>query len=308
VAVSARVRSARYSPAVIVHLNGQLVRAEEARISPFDRGFTFGDGVYEGLRAVGGVVAGLSAHVERMRAGLAECRIDGFDPGDLGELSAPLLETNGLRDAFLYWQVTRGCPLMRGAGTAELRARAPKRGALSPTVFGIATSLPPIAEYRTPRTKSAAIRPDTRWLRGHVKSISLMGGVLAAYEALEEGAEEPILERDGFVTEGVATNVLVCAGGRVATPPVSGGLILGGVTRRILLEAVPSIEVRPVSVAELERADEIMLVGTATMVASVTMLDGRPVGSGAPGPVATKLLRDLVGALDRDTSPSSLRV
>ncbi len=281
--------------------------AAEAKVSPFDRAFMFGDGVYEGLRAVGGVVAGLGAHEERMAAGLAESRIDGFDPASLGEIAGGLLHANGLKDAFIYVQASRGAPRLDGAGTAELRARAPRRGALTPTVFGFASALPAVSTYTVPKPRSAAVRPDTRWLRGHIKAISLMGGVLAAYEAIEAGAEEPILERDGFLTEGVATNVLVNLGGEVVTPPVAGGTILSGVTRRLLLEAEPSIRVRPVSVEELRRADEVMLLGTATMVVSIVELDGAPVGAGAPGPVASRLLRRLVEALEQDVASAGVR-
>lgn len=276
-------------------------------MSPFDRAFMFGDGVYEGLRAVGGVVAGLGPHAERMRAGLSEARIDGFDPERLGELSAALLRANGLADAFLYWQVSRGCAPVQGAGTAELRARAPRSGALRPTVFGFATPLPAVSTYRTPRARTARVCEDTRWLRGHLKSISLMGGVIAAYEAQEDGADEPILVRDGLVTEGVATNVLVASGGRVSTPPIGQGRILAGVTRRLLLESGSGIVERPIGLEELRRADEVMLIGTATMVASVVRLDGRPVGGGEPGPQATRLLRLLVESLERDAAPSPSR-
>ena len=217
-------------------------------------------------------------------------------------MSIGLLEANKLADAFVYWQVTRGTPRVTGATALELRARAPKSGALRATVVGYATALPPLSEYVEPRTRSAFVRQDDRWHRGHVKAISLMGGVLAAYEAHEAGAEEPILIRDGVVTEGVATNVLAVIDGEVRTPPVGGGRLLEGVTRRLLLEAEPGIRVAPISENELRRASELMLVGSATMLVSVTTLDGRPVGDGRPGPESRRLLAALVGAIERDVA------
>ena len=121
---------------MIVHLNGSLLDADAARISPFDRGFLFGDGVYEGLRASRSHIIGLPEHVDRLRDGLAETRIAGFDPESLGPISHALLDANGLADAFIYWQITRGVPLPG----QPLRQRVP--GAGPPTVFGYAAPLP----------------------------------------------------------------------------------------------------------------------------------------------------------------------
>ena len=283
---------------MIVHLNGRLLPAAAAAVSPFDRGFLFGDGVYEGLRSFGARVVGLRAHEERMASGLAECRIEGFDAATLGPLTGELLEANGLRDAFIYWQVTRGGPRTFD-DPAALRTRVPAVD-VPPTVFGFATPLPPLSACAEPAMKSASVRPDTRWLRGHIKSISLIGGVLAALEAAEEGADDAILVRDGLVSEGVATNVVIASRGRLATPRTDAPPILHGVTRRLLLAAEPAIEARDVTLAELRAADEIMLVGTSTMVASITRLDGAAVGDGRVGPGARRLLRSLVAAIRSD--------
>lgn len=290
---------------VLVHLNGQLVPAERAAVSAFDRGFLFGDGVYEGIRAFGArIFAGL-LHVQRMRAGLAETRIEGFDPAALLPLSLELLRANGLHDASIYWQVTRGAPRdVTDAGA--LRNRIPGRSSgYAPTVFGYGAPMPPVSAYLEPKAKRVAVRPDTRWLRGHVKSISQMGGVLAAYEADEDGAEDAILLRDGLVTEGIATNVFVSIGGEIVTPPEGGGLILPGVTRRILLDADPTIRVGEVTERDLRRADEVMLAGTFTMVAAATTLDGLPVGDGRVGPAARRLLKTLTGAVERELEGSA---
>lgn len=288
-----------------VHLNGALVDAHAARISPLDRGFVFGDGVYEGLRACEGAILGLRAHVERMREGLRESRIVGFDPESLGPRSIELLRANNLRDAFVYWQVSRGAPDPSTADPAQWRERTPAPGSLQPTVFAYCHALPPLEAYTEPLTRRVAVLPDLRWQRGHVKAISLMGGVLGAYDARERGCDDAVFVRDGFVTEGVATNVVVQTDSGLATPGVERGLILGGVTRRMLLGADPSIAVRPVREDELRRAKEVMLVGTSTMLVSVTHLDGAPVGDGGVGPVAHRLLRALVDAARRDIAASA---
>jgi D-alanine transaminase len=285
--------------AVIVHLNGNLVRRGDARIDPFDRGFLFGDGVYEGLRAVawddGGTrIVGIGRHIERMRKGLAAARI-AWDPSRLHELSIELVKANGLADAFVYWQVTRGTP---GPGQA-VRSRVPTKE-MTPTVFGYCTPQPSlrVLDEGVP-TKSAVVVEDKRWLMGHLKSISLMGNVMASMDADAAGAEDAIFVRDGLVAEGLATNVIVVdGGGRIATPSLAGVPILAGVTRAILLEESPDVEERVVlREQELRGASEVILTGTTTMVTSVVKLDGRVVGDGRAGPVAKRLLGVLVGAI-----------
>ncbi len=293
---------------LIVHLNGELLPRERARVSVFDRGFVFGDGVYEGLRAVprdpgrgeagvgcggqGVRIVGLRLHEDRLREGLAEARIE-WDVSQLGPACERLLEANGLRDAFVYWQVTRGAP----EGDMPPRQRVPSRG-MRPTVLGFCTPQPPLESFAAPAAKSAATVRDIRWDLGRLKSISLMGNVWCAMRADEAGAEDAILLRggeDGLVGEGLATNVvIVTREGEVCTPSLDSVPILAGVTRAILLRQRPEIRQRAVRGGELRDAREVVLVGTTTMVASVTRLDGRTVGDGRPGPVARSLLATLV--------------
>ncbi|MEC9374229.1 MAG: aminotransferase class IV [Planctomycetota bacterium] len=287
---------------MIVHLNGELVDAAEAHVSVFDRGFLFGDGVYEGLRATEGHIIGLALHVERMRAGLEEVRIRGFDPESIGSMSAALLDANVLGDAFVYWQVTRGAP----EPGAPVRQRIP--GEARTTVFGYAAPLPALDQCRTPAIRTASLQPDLRWLRGRVKATSLLGSVLAAIEADEAGCEDAIMHRDGVISEATAANVLISAGEEIATPELDGPPILDGVTRRLLLKEAPEIVVRPITVDELRGADEVMLCGTTTLVTSVTSLDGRPIGRfGAerwPGPVSQRMLDALLTAIERERKES----
>lgn len=272
---------------MLVFLNGSLVPAEQATVSAFDRGFVFGDGVYEGLRAFAGRIRALDDHVARLAGGLREIRL-AWDATQLRQIVPVLLGANQLDDAFIYLQVTRGTP---GSGQAR-RARVPD-GPMPPTVFAFCVPAPTLERSLEPAGKTAMTVEDFRWQRGHIKSISLGANVMAALMADEHHEDDVIFVRDGLVGEGTATNVVVSLDGRLVTPALDSVSILSGVTRALALSGRSGIEVRPVTVAELRRADEVMLVGTLTMVASVVRLDGAPVGDGRVGPAA----RDLAQAL-----------
>lgn len=287
---------------VLIYLNGEIVSREAARVDPFDRGFLFGDGVYEGLRAFAGRVVGMSGHIERLASGLAAARIP-WDASQLRPVCERVLAANAHSDAFIYFQATRGAP---GPGE-PVRARV-LTGAVKPTIFAYASPTPPLSAYARPPEKAAITTPDTRWLRGHVKSISLMGGVLAAIEASEAHADDAILIRtmtggEKLAAEGTSANLFAVvdrpgAHPEIITPPLDGAPILAGITRDILLRGAASrgidISVRNLHEHELLAAREIMLCGTLTMVTSITRLNGRAVGDGAPGPHATRLLRVLI--------------
>lgn len=288
---------------MLIHLNGQLVSRDQARVDPFDRGFLFGDGLYEGLRAFDGHVVGMARHVERLRSGLAEARI-AWDAEALLGLTRELLDANSLRDAFIYWQVTRGVP----AAGEPLRARVPS-GAVRPTVFGYCLLAPALSAYSEPPTKTAITTRDMRWLRGRVKSISLLGNVIASIEADDAGADDAVLVRDGLVAEGSSANLVAVVpdgdeGWEVVTPSLESAPMLAGVTRDLLLAAnkdagsrgVVIVE-RALTTTELRRASEVMLLGTLTMVTSITKIDGRKVGDGSAGPVARSLLKSLVAVI-----------
>ncbi|MCA9292362.1 MAG: aminotransferase class IV [Phycisphaerales bacterium] len=284
---------------MIVHLNGKLLDARDAKISPFDRGFLFGDGLYEGIRATHGHAVALPQHIERMNNALREIGLSGFDARSLEPLTTELLRANNLAEAFVYWQVTRGTP----APQQGPRDRVPPNN-LAPTVFGFVESVPAVESYTAPRAIKAVLLPDVRWSLGHIKAITLLGSVLASQEAQQHGADDAILFRDGpngaCITEGSATNVIASIDGQLVTPGLRDASILPGVTRRLLIEAMPEIRQRPLSVAELRSADEIMLAGTRTMVASVVQLDGKPVGAGRPGPKSHALLEALCARLLAD--------
>jgi D-alanine transaminase len=291
---------------MLVHLNGQLIPRDQARISVFDRGFLFGDGIYEGLRAFGGKVVGLPGHIARMNNGLREARIP-WDAAQLAPLTRQLLEANRLADAFIYWHVTRGTP----NPSDPVRSRKPASD-LPPTVFGFCTPTPPIEQYLPPNPppqKTAVVMEDTRWLRGHIKAISLIGSVLNTLESSEAGADDAVLVRNGLLAETTSANLIIATPGpnsrtAIATPSLSSVPILAGVTRDLLLaEAARQgvvIEDRRVLASELETASEVIAVGTLTMVTSITRLSGRSLCGDAPGPVATRLLSLLVNAIGRE--------
>lgn len=296
---------------MLVHLNGQLVEHDRAAVSPFDRGFLFGDALYEGLRsfhderAGRARVIGLRRHIARMAAGLREARI-AWDAKQLGPLTDQLLAANGLHEAFIYWQVSRGTPRL---GAGPVRARVPA-DIERPTVFGYCTPLPPMSDR--PALKRASLQPDVRWLRGTLKTTSLIGNIMAA-SAAHAGcaADEAILVRrvgeHDVVTEGTYTNVALALpdaaslgpvpGLRLVTPALTSAPLLAGVTRDILLSCGCGLSEARVTRADLDRASEVLLIGTTTMVTTVTHIDGRPTRMPEPGPAAIHLLAALLRAI-----------
>jgi D-alanine transaminase len=294
---------------MLVHLNSQLLPLQQAHVSPLDRGFLFGDGIYEGLRAFGGRVVAIDLHIKRMQAGLDAARIP-WDVAQLTRTTTDLLAANNLKDAFIYWQVTRGAP---APGQPPRTRRL--EGKITPTVFGYCNPTPALSAYEPPNpppAKTMATIQDPRWLRGQVKSISLLGSVLAALEADEAGSEDALLVRDGLVAETTSANVILALPRRdgtteLVTPSLTGVPILAGVTRDLLIAAAtrhgPKITERAVHQEELAEATEIMACGTLTMVTSIVKLDGRRIGDGTPGPTAHKLLATLLDEI-RAKAPS----
>lgn len=287
---------------MLVHLNGRVIPLSDARISPLDRGFIFGDALYEGLRAFGGRIVGAGLHARRLAEGLKEIRL-GWDTSRLETMSLELIAANGLKDAFIYWQVSRGTP----SPGQPVRSRLLK-GEVRPTVFGYCSPTPSLEACRgTIPTKSAITVADTRWKKCHVKTTSLLGAILASIEADEAGVDDSIFVADGRVSEATSANLFaaVPAGGSVeiVTPALDSAPMLAGVTREVVLEAARrrgvAISERPVSAEELARAAEVMLCGTLTMITAVTRLDGRELGG--PGPAARRLHELLIDAIASGT-------
>jgi D-alanine transaminase len=295
----ARAREERIP--VLIHLNGSLVDEADARVSVLDRGFLFGDGVYELVRFFAGHGVGMDAHVARLAKSLALARIEGFDAGDVPALCAELLAANALEDAVVYLQVTRGA--------GPTRAHVPQER-LRPTVMAMASAAEPLSSLVAPQEIAAITAEDLRWRRCEIKTLSLMGNILHLLDAGDAGAQEAILHRGGIVGEGAYSNVAIVSGGVLATPPVDAEPpILHGTARIDLLDAaraagVPA-EVRVITVDELRRADEILITSSRRLASSVVTLDGRAIGCGHAGPVARTLFAAMREAIAQRRVPAS---
>lgn len=269
-----------------VWLNGRVVPLEQAHISPFDRGFLFGDGIYELVRFFDGVGMCMPAHLRRLERSLRLTRIEGFTAADAEAAMRAVMQAEGLRDAAVYLQVTRGAPPMR--------SHLPPTG-VRPTSFAYAVPCGDLDSLRAPGTIAVSVQPDQRWQRCEIKSISLMGAVLPMLEAASQQAEEAVLVRDGVLSEGASSNILIVKHGTLATPPVDDEpSILHGTVREAALQAARAmglqVQERRVNVQELRSADEVLVASSRRILVSVTRLDGATFGGGAPGPVACRLL------------------
>lgn len=269
-----------------VYLNGQFVPKGEARISVEDRGFIFGDGIYEVVRVIEGRIFAWDAHASRMADGLAGLRIDatGADSATLRGVCERLVRENGLTsgEATVYLQVSRG---------AATRVHHFPPAGTPTTVYASAAAFKPNFAMRENGAKGITFA-DIRWARCDLKTVNLLGPVLARQAAAEAGAYEAIFHRDGMVTEGAATNAFMVIGGVLRTYPLSH-YILPGITRAVLVELARELgiplEERPVSLRELPHVDELFVCGTTTDVQPIVELDGKPVKDGRPGPVTARL-------------------
>jgi len=269
-----------------VYLNGEYLPHDRAVISVDDRGFVFGDGIYEGIRAIEGRIFEWQAHADRMVDGLTGIRIEfGADRvAALHGVCERLLRDNQLTtgDAFLYLQVTRG---------SAPRAHGFPPPGTPPNVYVSATRLGRRVDQQQSGVK-AVTYPDLRWARCDWKTINLLGSVLARQAAIDAGAFEAVMLRDGVVTEGASSTIFGVVDGVLRTHPL-GHRILPSVTRKVVMALIAEhrlpVEERAITEAELRRADELFLCGTANNITPIVSLDGRPVGTGAPGPLTARL-------------------
>jgi len=275
-------------PLPICYLNGEYLRLEDARVSPFDRGFLFGDGAYEVMPVYAGRPFRLAAHSARLTRSLAAIRMeDPHTPEQWRGIIATLLEKNGSCDQSLYWQVTRGAE--RGRNQAPL----PK---LARTVFVFGTPLAlPSADVRE-RGLACVSAADIRWTRCDIKATALLANILLRELATAKDAAETILLRDGNLTEGSSSAVHVVINGELRSPELSQA-ILPGTTRSVVEELAARVGVAhratPVSEAQLRAADEIWISSALREILPVTSLDGAAVGAGRPGPLWRRLYNEL---------------
>ena len=281
---------------MIVYLNGSFLPKEQALVPVEDRGFVFGDGVYEVWRIVNGQLFEADRHLARLTRGLGELRIAPpaeSESARIQEIADRLITENGLADGegTLYLEITRG--------VAPRAHHFPPAGTV-PTVFAMARPFVPPEELRAKGVTAVTV-PDIRWLRCDIKSIQLLPNVMAKQAASERGAFEAILVRDGVVTEGSHANVVGVIGGEIRTHPTNN-LILPGITRAVVLELARSVGIpvreEPFLASEISRLDELFIAGTTADVMPIVRVDDQIIGGGVPGPIARRLQRELRAHID----------
>ena len=266
-----------------VYLNGQFLPLEDAKVSVLDRGFIYGDGVYELVPVYGRKPYRLPQHLARLQRSLDGIRLaNPHTDAEWEAIIAGLIGRMTFADQGVYLQVTRG---------AAKRDHAFPTG-VAPTVFMMSNPLVLPSREQVERGVAVVTAVDERWLHCDLKTISLLGNVLARQLAVDAGATETVLFRNGYLTEASASNVLLVRGGVIVAPP-KDNQILPGITYDVAFELAREgglpIEVRPVPKDEALAADEMWLSSSTKEVLAVTALDGRPFAGGKPGPVFRKV-------------------
>ncbi len=267
----------------IVYLNGKFMPIEEAHVPVLDRGFIFGDGVYEVIPVYSKHPFRLAEHLRRLQYSLDKIRIDNpMNDAEWTRLIGEIIQRNAGEDQSVYLQVTRG---------VAKRDHAFPKG-VKPTVFMMSNPLVTPAPALVESGVACVTAQDYRWLNCDIKSVSLLGNCLLRQLSVDAGAAETILFRDRQLTEASASNVFVVRDGVLLTPP-KDNLVLPGITYDVVLEIARArefqVEVRAVSEAEVRGADEIWVTSSTKEVLAVTTLDGKPVGDGRPGPLFRRM-------------------
>jgi len=263
----------------IVFLNGEFENAEQAKVSVFDRGFLLGDGVYEVIPAYSGALFRIEEHLDRLQQSLDAIRLTNpYSHSQWQGILNDLVKQNNHTDASVYLQVTRGVAIRDHAFPSDVR----------PTVFAMVNKITPLSADYYENGVAAITLDDNRWSRCNIKAISLLPNVLLRQQAVDQGVAEAILIRDGFVTEGAASNAFAVINGVVTTPPKNEHL-LPGITRDLVMEmakqhGIPNAESQ-ISLAQLQSADEVWLTSSTKEILPVTQLDKKSVGSGKPGDI-----------------------
>ncbi len=273
----------------MIYLNGDWMPIEQAKIPVLDRGFIFGDGVYEVIPCYSGHPFRLREHLRRLQSSLEAVRIDNPCSAERwDQLVREIVAKNPGEDQYVYLQVTRG---------VAPRDHAFPKGA-KPTIFMMSNPLTTPAQGERDRGVTAVTVADNRWLRCDIKSVSLLANCLLRQAAVDQGAVESVLLRDGMLTEGSASNIFVVRNDVILTPPKTN-FILPGITYDVVIELAQAnrlpLEIRQVSEAEVRSADELWLTSSTKEVLPITTLDGKPVGhgdrAGKPGPMAARMYR-----------------
>ncbi|MGY6633337.1 MAG: D-amino-acid transaminase [Alkalilacustris sp.] len=266
-----------------VYVNGEYLPEEEARVSIFDRGFLFADGVYEVTSVLDGKLVDFDGHAKRLERSLGELEMDNPITRDaLLEVHRELVKRNGITEGMVYLQITRGA--------ADRDFAFPE--AATPTIVLFTQSVP-LIEKPTAKTGIKIVSiPDLRWGRRDIKTVQLLYPSMGKMAAKKAGADDAWMVQDDFVTEGTSNNAWIVSGNRIVTRHL-GTEILHGITRAAVLrmarEAQMTVEERPFSLAEAKAADEAFITSASAFVMPVVEIDGQPVGQGAPGPLSKRL-------------------
>lgn len=268
-----------------VYLNGQFMPIEEARVPVLDRGFIFGDGVYEVIPVYSRRAFRLPEHLKRLQHSLDGIRLQNpHHDEEWTRLIAELIARNDGEDQYLYLHITRG---------VARRDHAFPSPPVAPTVFMMSSPLPTPPAALLQNGVGAVTAQDNRWLRCDIKAIALLPNVLLRQKAVDAGCAETILIRDdAFMTEGAASNIFVVKNGTLLAPP-KDNLMLPGITYDVVLEIaaannIPN-QVRRITKQEVFGADELLLTSSTREVLAITRLDGKPVGDGKPGAMFARL-------------------
>lgn len=270
---------------ITAYVNGQYVPLAEARVSPMDRGFLFGDGAYEVIPVYSRRAFRIDEHVARLANTLAAMRL--ANPHGAEEWKAiigEIVARNPWDDQSVYLQVTRGADTKRNHAFPGPE--------VAPTVFLMSEPLVTPTAEQLATGVSAASAADIRWLRCDLKTVSMLANCLLRQHAIDKGCAETVLFRDSFLTEGAASSIFVCKDGVLLVPPKSH-LMLPGITYDVVLELARrhgmAHEVREVLEAEVRSADELWMTSSTKEVLPITSLDGQPVGTGQPGPMGRQM-------------------
>ncbi len=268
-----------------VFLNGRFLPLAEAGISPLDRGFLYGDGVYEVIPVYSRRTFRIDEHLKRLQATLDGIQLTNpLTSAAWKTVILKLVESAPWEDQSIYLQVTRGAD--------DKRDHAFPPTSVTPTAFAFASPLVTTSAEVRAKGVAAITVPDLRWSRCDLKVVSLLANVLARQQAVEQGCAEALLIRDGLMKEGAASNIFIVKDGVLIAPPKTH-LMLPGITYDVILELAETHwqahEVREISEAELRAADEVWMTSSTKEILAITRLDGQPVGTGQPGPYGEQM-------------------
>ena len=278
-----------------VFVNGEYLPEEQAKVSIFDRGFVFGDGIYEVVPVIGGKMVDKAPFLERLKRSLGELRIDmPMSEDEFVAMHEKLIELNGIDEGGVYSQITRG--------VADRDFAFPAPGT-KPSVAAF-TMKKPLLDNANARTGVKVVTvDDIRWKRRDIKSIALLGQVMAKQAAVEKGAFEGWMVEDGYVTEGTSSTAYIVKDGTIITRPLSNE-ILPGIRRKVIKQLCADkgvkLQERLFTVEEALAADEAFLSSATTLVMPIVEIDGHTIGGGQPGPVARQMREYYVAAIKEE--------